>query len=227
MKTLIVEDDPVTALYVTEGLRTLGHTVYWAPTGPDGFEQARAGDCTLIIVDRMLPGLDGLTLVKQLRDRNIQTPVLFLTTMDDLDARVEGLNAGGDDYLTKPFALSELLARANAIIRRQNHFEDTSAQTRLRVGGLEMDLLARTVSRDGRAIDLQNQEFKLLEYLLRNAGRVVTRTMLLEKVWELNFDPGTNVVESHMSRLRSKIDRGFPAEMIRTIRGAGYIITAE
>jgi two-component system OmpR family response regulator len=227
MKTLIVEDDPVTALYVTEGLRSLGHTVYWAPTGPDGFEQARHGDCTLIIVDRMLPGLDGLSLVKQLRERNIQTPVLFLTTMDDLDARVEGLNAGGDDYLTKPFAISELLARANAIIRRQNHFEDASAQTRLRVGGLEVDLLARTVSRDGREIDLQHQEFKLLEYLLRNAGRVVTRTMLLEKVWDLNFDPGTNVVESHMSRLRSKVDRGFDTEMIRTIRGSGYVLSPD
>jgi len=227
VKTLIVEDDPVTALYVTEGLRSLGHTVHWAPTGPDGFEQARHGDCALIIVDRMLPGLDGLSLVKQLRDRNIQTPVLFLTTMDDLDARVEGLNAGGDDYLTKPFALSELLARANAIIRRQNHFEDTSAQTRLRVGALEIDLLSRTVLREGREIDLQQQEFRLLEYLLRNAGRVVTRTMLLEKVWDLNFDPGTNVVESHMSRLRSKVDRGFTTEMIRTIRGAGYVLSAD
>ena len=227
MKTLIVEDDPVTALYVTEGLRSLGHTVHWAPTGPDGFEQARHGDCALIIVDRMLPGLDGLSLVKQLRERNVQTPVLFLTTMDDLDARVEGLNAGGDDYLTKPFALSELLARANAIIRRQNHFEDTSAQMRLRVGGLEVDLLSRTVLRDGREIELQQQEFKLLEYLLRNAGRVVTRTMLLEKVWDLSFDPGTNVVESHMSRLRSKVDRGFATEMIRTIRGAGYVLSAD
>ncbi|HTW34696.1 MAG TPA: DUF3175 domain-containing protein [Rhizomicrobium sp.] len=143
MKTLIVEDDPVTALYVTEGLRTLGHTVYWAPTGPDGFEQARHGDCTLIIVDRMLPGLDGLSLVKQLRERNIQTPVLFLTTMENLDARIEGLNAGGDDYLTKPFALSELLARANAIICRQNHFGDTSAQTRLGAGGLRDGLSVR------------------------------------------------------------------------------------
>jgi two-component system OmpR family response regulator len=227
VKTLIVEDDPVTALYVTEGLRSLGHTVHWAPTGPDGFEQARQGDCTLIIVDRMLPGLDGLSLVKQLRERNIQTPVLFLTTMDDLDARVEGLNAGGDDYLTKPFAISELLARANAIIRRQNHFEDTSAQTRLRVGELEIDLLSRTVLREGREIDLQQQEFKLLEYLMRNAGRVITRTMLLEKVWELNFDPGTNVVESHMSRLRSKVDRGFATEMIRTIRGAGYVLSPD
>lgn len=225
MKTLIIEDDPVTALYVTEALQAQGHTVYWAPTGPDGLEQARSGDCSLIIVDRMLPGLDGLTLVRNLRERHIGTPILFLTTMDDLDARVEGLNAGGDDYLTKPFAISELLARANAIMRRQNQFDDP--QTRLRVADLEMDLLARSVSREGRAIDLQPQEFKLLEYLMHHAGRVVTRTMLLEKVWDLNFDPGTNVVESHMSRLRAKVDRGFAGELIRTIRGQGYILGAD
>lgn len=226
MKTLIVEDDPVTALYVTEGLQAQGHTVYWAPTGPDGLEQARAGEYSLIIVDRMLPGLDGLTLVKTLRERSICTPVLFLTTMDNLDARVEGLNAGGDDYLTKPFALVELLARANAIMRRQNNRDDTAVQTRLRVGELEIDLLARSVARDGCDIDLQHQEFKLLEYLMRNAGRVVTRTMLLENVWDLHFDPGTNVVESHMSRLRSKVDRGFASELIHTIRGAGYVLNA-
>jgi two-component system, OmpR family, response regulator len=227
MKTVIVEDDPVTALYVTEGLQAHGHTVHWAPTGPDGFEQARSGDCALIIVDRMLPGLDGLTLVKNLRERNIRTPVLFLTTMDDLDARVEGLNAGGDDYLTKPFAMSELVARANAVMRRASLADEAVSLTRLRVGDLEMDLLARAVTRSGQEIELQHQEFKLLEYLLHNAGRVVTRTMLLEKVWGLNFDPGTNVVESHMSRLRSKVDRGFASELIRTIRGSGYIVSAD
>lgn len=227
IKSLIIEDDPVTALYVTEGLRAEGHTVYWAPTGPDGLAQARAGDCSLIIVDRMLPGLDGLTLVKTLRDGNVRTPVLFLTTMDDLDARVEGLNAGGDDYLTKPFAISELLARANAVMRRSAHADGAAPATRLRVGSLEMDLLARSVSRDGRVIELQQQEFKLLEYLMGHAGRVVTRTMLLEQVWGLNFDPGTNVVESHMSRLRSKVDRGFAVELIRTIRGSGYVLGAD
>jgi len=227
MKTLIVEDDPVTALYVTEGLQAQGHTVYWAPTGPDGFEQARGGDFALVIVDRMLPRLDGLSLVKRLRDNNVQTPVLFLTTMDDLDARVEGLNAGGDDYLTKPFAMSELLARANAIMRRTGHSDEPGPRTRLRAGNLEMDLLARTVARGGQTIELQHQEFRLLEYLMQNAGRVVTRTMLLEKVWGLTFDPGTNVVESHMSRLRSKIDRGFATDLIRTIRGSGYIINAD
>jgi two-component system OmpR family response regulator len=227
MKTLIVEDDPVTALYVTEGLQKLGHTVCWAPTGTDGFEQARGGDCALIIVDRMLPGLDGLTLVKNLRERNVQTPVLFLTTMDDLDARVEGLNAGGDDYLTKPFAMPELLARANAIMRRRNFSGDAGLSTRLRIGGLEVDLLARSVSRDGRVIELQHQEFRLLEYMMQNAGRIVTRTMLLETVWGLGFDPGTNVVESHMSRLRAKVDRSFETELIHTIRGSGYVLRAD
>ncbi len=227
MKALIVEDDPVTALYVTEGMRAQGHDVCWAPTGPDGLEQARSGDCALIIVDRMLPGLDGLSLVRQLRNQNIRTPVLFLTTMDDLDARVEGLNAGGDDYLTKPFAMSELLARANAVIRRASISEDSGVRTRLRAGGLEMDFLARTVSRNGQVIELQHQEFRLLEYLMQNAGRFVTRTMLLETVWGLNFDPGTNVVESHMSRLRSKVDRGFAPELIRTVRGSGYIVSAD
>jgi two-component system OmpR family response regulator len=227
VKTLIVEDDPVTALYVTEGLRTQGHDVHWAPTGPDGLAQAQNGDCALIIVDRMLPGMDGLTLVRNLRHRNIQTPVLFLTTLDDLDARVEGLNAGGDDYLTKPFAMPELLARTNAIMRRRGFADDTSTPTRLRAAGLEMDLLARTVARDGHCIELQQQEFRLLEYLMQNAGRVVTRTMLLETVWGLNFNPGTNIVESHMSRLRSKVDRGFPAELIRTIRGSGYMLSAD
>ena len=227
MKTLVIEDDPETALYVTEGFQKHGHTVYWAPTGDDGFEQARSGDCALIIVDRMLPGLNGLTLVKKLRSHNIQTPVLFLTTLDGLDARVEGLDAGGDDYLTKPFAMSELLARANAIMRRTYQLHEGETATRLRAGSLEMDLLARTVMRDGQSIELQHQEFKLLEYLMQNAGRIVTRTMLLEHVWDLTFDPGTNVVESHMSRLRSKVDRGFASEMIQTIRGAGYIIRAE
>jgi two-component system, OmpR family, response regulator len=227
MKTLIVEDDPVTALYVTEGLQKHGHVVCWAPTGTDGFEQARSGDCALIIVDRMLPGLDGLTLVKNLRSHNVQTPVLFLTTMDDLDARVEGLNAGGDDYLTKPFAMPELLARANAIMRRTHVAGEAGLQTHLRAGDLEMDLLTRSVMRDGREIELQQQEFKLLEYLVLNAGRVVTRKMLLENVWGLNFDPGTNVVESHMSRLRSKVDRGFAYELIHTIRGSGYVVRTD
>ena len=222
-KTLIIEDDTETALYVTEGLGKHGYDVRWASTGSDGFVQASSGDYALIIADRMLPGLDGLTLVRNLRRNNIQTPVLFLTNMDNLDARVEGLEAGGDDYLTKPFAMSELLARTNALMRRASGH---ALQTRLHAGNLEMDLLARIVTRGEREIPLQPQEFKLLEYLVQNAGRTVTRRMLLENVWGLDYDPGTTVVESHMSRLRAKVDRGFEQELIYTIRGAGYVVRA-
>jgi two-component system OmpR family response regulator len=222
---LLIEDDPTTALYVTEGLQKQDHIVRWAPTGKDGLVQARGTTHDLLIVDRMLPGLDGLSLVELLRGEGCDTPILFLTTMGGLDDRVQGLNAGADDYLTKPFALSELVARVNAIVRRTNR-SPSNPSTRLRVGGLEMDLISRTVTRDGRRIELQPQEFKLLEYLVQNAGRTVTRTMLLENVWDLSFDPQTNVVESHMSRLRSKVDRGFSAEMIHTVRGEGYVIRA-
>jgi len=221
---LLVEDDPETALYVTEGLQKQGHEVHWAPTGRDGLHQAQSRACGLLIVDRMLPGLDGLSLVRQLRADAFDTPILFLTTMSGLDDRVEGLNSGADDYLTKPFALSELTARVNAIVRRTSR---SNVPTRLRAGSLEMDLLARSVTRDGHKVELQPQEFKLLEYLTQNANRTVTRTMLLENVWDLEFDPGTNIVESHMSRLRSKIDRGFHSEMIRTGRGSGYVLCAQ
>jgi two-component system OmpR family response regulator len=221
---LLVEDDPETALYVTEGLQKQGHEVHWAPTGRDGLHQAQSRACGLLIVDRMLPGLDGLSLVRQLRADAFDTPILFLTTMSGLDDRVEGLNSGADDYLTKPFALSELTARVNAIVRRTSR---SNVPTRLRAGSLEMDLLARSVTRDGHKVELQPQEFKLLEYLTQNANRTVTRTMLLENVWDLEFDPGTNIVESHMSRLRSKIDRGFHSEMIRTVRGSGYVLCAQ
>lgn len=222
MDVLLVEDDPETALYVTEGLQKLGQTVHWAPTGKDGLHQARARDYALMIVDRMLPGLDGLSLVRFLRAESCQTPVLMLTTMSGLDDRVGGLNAGADDYLTKPFAMSELAARVNAIVRRVGR---QGAPTRLKAGSLEMDLLERTVSRDNRRIELQPQEYKLLEYLMQNAGRTVTRSMLLENVWNLDFDPGTNIVESHISRLRSKVDRGFSTELIRTVRGHGYVVS--
>jgi two-component system OmpR family response regulator len=224
-KALVIEDDPQTALYVTEGLQELGHIVSWAATGPDGLFQASHDEYGLIIVDRMLPGLDGLTLVRQLRSIPVHTPVLFLTTMDGLDARVEGLEGGGDDYLTKPFAMAELVARANALIRRSQRFAD-AAPTRLRVGSLEMDLLAREVTRAGQKIELQQQEFRLLEYLMQNSGRTVTRSMLLEKVWGLDFDPGTTVLESHISRLRAKVDRGFDGEIIHTVRGSGYVLRA-
>jgi len=222
-KTLVIEDDTETALYITEGLRKQGHDVRWAVTGADGFVQAASGDYALIIADRMLPGLDGLSLVRNLRRSNVQTPVLFLTNLDTLDARVEGLEAGGDDYLTKPFAMSELLARGNALMRRSSGH---TLQTRLRAGDLEMDLLARVVTRGEREIPLQPQEFKLLEYLMQNAGRTITRRMLLENVWGLDYDPGTTVVESHMSRLRAKVDRGFEQEHIHTIRGSGYVVRA-
>lgn len=222
--TLVIEDDPQTALHVTEALRSIGHSAHWAATGTDGYHQASGGKFDLIIVDRMLPGLDGLTIVRNLRRAHIEAPVLFLTTMDDLDARIEGLECRGDDYLPKPFATSELIARSNALIRRAR--KSVALQTMLRVGDLELDLLARTVKRQGTAIELQPQEFKLLEYLMQNSGRAVTRTMLLENVWGLDFDAGTTIVESHVSRLRGKVDREFTPEMIHTVRGVGYILRA-
>lgn len=223
MKILLIEDDHETAGHIVHALASQGHSVEQAHDGIAGLAQARAGEHSALIVDRMLPGMDGLSLVKQLRAEGRQTPVLFLTTMSGLDDRVEGLEGGGDDYLVKPFAFSELLARVNAITRRHGESEPT----RLRAADLEMDLIRRTASRGGKSIDLQPQEFRLLEYLLRNVGRVVTRTMLLENVWDLHFDPRTNIVETHLSRLRSKIDRGFGAELIHTVRGEGYILRAD
>ena len=226
VKTLIIEDDPQTALYITQGLGRNGHTLYWAPTGGDGFVQARGGDYELIIADRMLPDMDGLSLIRRLRGLNVQTPVLFLTNMGELNARVEGLEAGGDDYITKPFAMPELLARTNALVRRASRNGAYKGPTVLRLDTMEMNLVARTVSREGQRIDLQAQEFKLLQYLMEHSGRIVTRTMLLENVWGLEFDPGTTVVESHMSRLRSKVDKGFDMPLIHTVRGAGYVLRA-
>ena len=223
MKILLIEDDRETAGHIVHALENQGHSVEQVHDGIEGLARARAGEYSALIVDRMLPGVDGLSLVKQLRVDGRQTPVLFLTTMSGLDDRVEGLEGGGDDYLVKPFAFSELLARVNAITRRHGEGEPT----KLRVADLEMDLIRRTASRSGKSIDLQPQEFRLLEYLLRNAGRVVTRAMLLENVWDLHFDPRTNIVETHLSRLRSKIDRGFGAELIHTVRGSGYILRAD
>jgi two-component system, OmpR family, response regulator len=225
MQILLIEDDPKAALHITEGLQKHDHVVRWAATGADGLAQARNCDHGLFIVDRMLPALDGLTLVKKVRERGSDVPILMLTTMSDLDDRVEGLEAGADDYLTKPFALAELLARISALTRRTHRLGNTQAA--LRLGALELDRFRRIVTREGKEIDLQHQEFKLLEYLLQNAGRIVTRTMLLENVWDLRFDPRSNIVESHMSRLRSKLDRGFATEMIQTVRGAGYLIRAD
>lgn len=223
MKILLIEDDDDTAQYVAKGLRQSGHVVERVRDGNAGLALAQDNARDIIILDRMLPGMDGLSLAKQLRESGSQTPILFLTTMGGVGDRVEGLEAGGDDYLVKPFALAELIARVNSLTRRSQR-TGAEQQTTLRVGDLEMDLIARTVSRHGRLIELQPQEFKLLEYLVRHEGRVVTRTMLIENVWELHFDPQTNIVESHMSRLRTKVDKDFSIQLIQTIRGTGYIL---
>lgn len=225
MKILLIEDDREMADDIVHALRGHGHDVDVIRDGTEGLARARAGGHAALIVDRMLPGLDGLSLVRALREDGNHTPALFLTTMSGLDDRVQGLEGGGDDYLTKPFAFAELLARVNAITRRGNR--DDGEPTRLALADLEMDLIRRTVHRGGKAVELQPQEFRLLEYLLRNTGRVVTRTMLLENVWDLHFDPRTNIVETHLSRLRSKVDRGFTMELIHTLRGVGYVLRAD
>ena len=223
MKILLVEDDAETGSYVAAGLREHGHGVDIAPDGRDGLFLATSGSYDVLVVDRMLPGIDGLKIVRTIRGAGIQTPVLFLTTMSGVDERVEGLEAGGDDYLVKPFNFSELLARVNALARRPPAMTEP---TKLHVADLEFDLLRRTVSRAGQAIDLQPIELRLLEYLMRHAGHVVTRTMLLERVWEFHFDPKTNVVETNISRLRAKVDKPFARELIHTRRGSGYTIHA-
>lgn len=223
MKILLVEDDGQTASYIARSLKEHGNVIDIAGNGRDGLFMATDESYDVLIVDRMLPGMDGLSLVKALRSAAVKTPVLFLTTMSGIDDRVDGLNAGGDDYLVKPFAFSELLARVNALSRRPPMAE---TPTVLRIADLEMDLLKRKVMRGGEVIDLQPREFQLLEFLMRHADQVVTRTMLLEGVWEFHFDPKTNVVETHISRLRSKVDRGRDADLIQTIRGSGYILRA-
>ncbi len=219
MKMLIIEDDAETAAYIANGLAEHGHTVDLAARGHDGLFFATGEPYDLMVIDRMLPEVDGLTIVKTIRGAGIRTPVLFLTALGGVDDRVTGLEAGGDDYLVKPFAFSEFMARINALARRP---PIGAAQTVLRAGDLEMDLLKRTVRRQGQNVDLQPREFRLLEYLLRHADQVVTRTMLLEHVWDFHFDPHTNVVETHVSRLRAKVDRPFEAPLIHTVRGAGY-----
>ena len=221
LKILLIEDDGESADYVANGLREEGHLVAQVATGTEGLISAMGSGFDLLIVDRMIPGLDGLNLVKSLRAAGHHTPVLFLTALGGVEDRVSGLNAGGDDYLVKPFAFSELVARVAALGRRPH---TTAAETRLHVLDLELDLLARTVRRRGQLIELQPREFRLLEYLMRHAGQVVTRTMLLEHVWEIHFDPRTNVVETHISRLRTKVDKGYEAELIHTVRGAGYCV---
>ena len=224
MKVLVIEDDQETADYVARGLREHGHVVDTAAGGQDGLFLATGGGHDVLVVDRMLPGLDGLGLVRAMRETGIKTPVLFLTALGGVGERVRGLDAGGDDYLVKPFAFAELLARLQALARRPPLAD---APTRLCIADLELDLLKRTVTRGGERIDLQPREYLLLEFLLRHADRVVTRTMLLEGVWDFHFDPKTNIVETHISRLRSKMSRGgTDAELIHTVRGSGYVVRA-
>jgi two-component system OmpR family response regulator len=220
VKILLIEDDRQTADYIAKGLREHGHVVDKTDNGRDGLYMATGEPYDVMVVDRNLPQMDGLSLVKAARASGTRTPVLFLTTMGGVDDRVAGLEAGADDYLVKPFAFAELMARVSALARRP----PIVATTSLRVGDLEIDLLARTVTRAGKRLELLAQEFKILEYLMRHAGEIVTRTMLLEKVWDFHFDPKTNIVETHISRLRSKIDKGFDKPLLHTVRGAGYVI---
>ncbi|GAB0115605.1 winged helix-turn-helix domain-containing protein [Acidisoma sp. C75] len=224
MRVLLVEDDQETAAYVLRGLREHGHQADHAADGRDGIFMAGSVEYDVMIVDRMLPVMEGLSFVRAIRSAGVQTPVLFLTALRGVGDRVQGLEAGADDYLVKPFAFAELLARLQALARRPPL---QSAPTALRIGDLELDLLKRSVSRAGERVDLQPREYLLLEYLMRHAERIVTRTMLLEGVWEFHFDPKTNIVESHMSRLRAKISLGGRhPEMIHTVRGSGYILRA-
>ena len=224
MRLLLIEDDIEAAQFVVKGLTEHGYVVEHAADGLDGLARAGESDFDLIITDRMLPHLDGLAIVQQLRSRNVATPVLVLSALGSVDDRVRGLKAGGDDYLTKPFAFSELLARVEALLRRRSGAAQT---TQLRVMDLELDLLTRRVMRAGRELVLTSREFQLLEFLMRRAGQVVTRTMLLEGVWDLQFDPQTNIIDVHISRLRQTIDKGFSPPLIHTVRGAGYVIRDE
>ncbi|WP_242109429.1 response regulator transcription factor [Luteimonas aquatica] len=225
MRILLVEDDPQTAGFIGKGLREDGHNLDHADNGKDGLFYATTESYDAIVLDRMLPQLDGLTVLRTLRGAGNRTPVLLLTALGDVDHRVEGLRAGADDYLVKPFAYAELSARLDGLTRRAAR-DAGSEPTRLRVGDLELDLLKRSAARAGKAIELQPREFRLLEYLMRQAGRVVTRTMLLEAVWDYHFDPQTNVIDVHISRLRQKIDQGFATPLLHTVRGAGYRLDA-
>ena len=221
MRVLLIEDDASVAEYIVKGLRESGYQVEHAADGKTGLVKATTEQYEALIVDRMLPHVDGLTIIQTLRASNDSTPALILSALGEVDDRVKGLKAGGDDYLVKPFAFAELLARIEVILRRQ---EAGSAVTRLKVADLEMDLLAHKVSRAGQPFNLQPREYKLLEYLMRHAGQVVTRTMLLENVWDYHFDPQTNVIDVHISRLRQKIDKGFDKPLLNTVRGAGYML---
>ncbi|NSZ03279.1 response regulator [Agrobacterium tumefaciens] len=223
MKILLLEDDRKTGDYIVKGLASAGHVVDWIEDGRDGLSAALDGAYDVMILDRMVPGLDGLTVVRTLRSASVRTPVLFLTAMSGVDDRVEGLEAGGDDYLVKPFAFSELTARINALVRRP---PIAAEKTRLRVGDLEIDLVRRTAERGGIPVELLPREFLLLELFMRNEGRVLTKTMLLERIWNFNFDPQSSVVETHISRLRTKIDKPFEFPLLHTVRNIGYSLHA-
>ena len=225
MRVLIVEDDSEVASFLTRGFSEHGHTAVHAGNGREGLLLASSEPFDAIVLDRMLPELDGISVLKSLRAAEITTPILILSALGDVDKRVEGLRAGGDDYLTKPFAFSELLARIEALGRRGANTNETET-TLLEVGDLSLNLLTRTAQRSGQVIELQPREYRLLEYLMRHKGQVVTRTMLLEQVWDYHFDPQTNVIDVHISRLRSKIDKGFATPLLHTVRGAGYKIDA-
>ena len=222
MRILIIEDDREAASYLTKSFREAGHLADHAADGLEGYAMAREGAYDVLVVDRLLPKLDGLSLIGGLREQKVETPVLILSALGQVDDRVKGLRAGGDDYLAKPYAFSELLARVEALVRRRPG--GPGETTVLRVAGLELDRLSHTLSRDGKDIPLQPREYRLLEYMMRHAGQVVTRTMLLENVWDYHFDPQTNVIDVHISRLRSKLDKGFDPPLLHTIRGAGYMI---
>lgn len=221
MQILAIEDNPETARYIATGLAEAGHQVSLADDGPSGLLALRRGKFDLMIVDRLLPGLDGLSVVQLIRDQGITLPVLFLSALDGVDDRVKGLNAGADDYLVKPFSLRELQARVAALGRR---YSMSAQEILLKAGDLEMNLVTRRVTRGDTEIDLLPREWELLEYLMINKGRLVTRKMLLEKIWDFHFDPRTNVVETHISRLRQKIDKGFDSELVQTVRGSGYVL---
>ena len=222
MRILVIEDDRDAAAYLVKAFREAGHVADQAGDGLEGYALARDGDYDVLIVDRMLPKLDGLSLIGGLREQKVETPVLILSALGQVDDRVKGLRAGGDDYLAKPYAFSELLARVEVLARRRGGA--AGDPTTYRIGGLELDRLAHKLTRNGKEIVLQPREFRLLEYLMKHAGQVVTRTMLLENVWDYHFDPQTNVIDVHISRLRSKIDKGFETAMLHTVRGAGYMI---
>ena len=221
LKVLLVEDDPVAADYLANALRESSHVVDVVDDGARGLDRALHETYDALIVDRMLPSLDGLSLIESLRRKGRETPVMIVSALGEVDERVRGLRAGGDDYLVKPYAFAELLARLEVLVHRRT---GTPRETTLRVADLELDLLQRTVKRDGQTIELKPREFQILEYLIRHKGQVVTRTMLLESVWDYHFDPQTNVIDVHMSRLRQKIDRDFETPLLRTVRGAGYAL---